>query len=303
MIQLSPTAPKQPINIPSIPALYVNAREAFILSVDGEVSNVSHQKARQIIGDKPVLVCHTPYNCKRLGVDTLAAFDILELFAFVHPATFAVPTPVGIAKALGLPLPESAEDYPFSLMEAASALLSDIRKDPWKARADALKIAGVMGQNGRGWAWTPYIFSALGQIYDEKEVPFGRTDLNIWKSLPEWSEEAPPPPPSHYPVTGEEARDKLQSVLGHGAEAREEQKQYAGLMAKMYLPKDDENPTAVLAEAGTGVGKTLGYLAPASVWAEKNKGSVWVSTFTKNLQHRSACFIYSPLCFGCKLEI
>jgi len=49
-------------------------------------------------------------------------------------------------------------------------------------------------------------------------------------------------------------------------------------------PVEDGAPHIVLAEAGTGTGKTLGYLAPASVWAEKNKGAVWISTFTKNLQ-------------------
>ena len=40
----------------------------------------------------------------------------------------------------------------------------------------------------------------------------------------------------------------------------------------------------MLAEAGTGVGKTLGYIAPASLWAEKNQGAVWMSTYTRNLQ-------------------
>jgi ATP-dependent DNA helicase DinG len=44
----------------------------------------------------------------------------------------------------------------------------------------------------------------------------------------------------------------------------------------------------VLAEAGTGVGKTLGYLAPASLWAEKNHGTVWISTYTRNLQTQIA---------------
>ncbi|MGB1147600.1 MAG: ATP-dependent DNA helicase, partial [Alphaproteobacteria bacterium] len=38
--------------------------------------------------------------------------------------------------------------------------------------------------------------------------------------------------------------------------------------------------------AGTGVGKTLGYLAPATVWAGKNKGSVWISTYTRALQRQ-----------------
>src|SRR6185436_473787 len=45
-------------------------------------------------------------------------------------------------------------------------------------------------------------------------------------------------------------------------------------------------PNMVLAEAGTGIGKTLGYLAPASLWAERAGGTVWVSTFTKALQRQ-----------------
>ena len=42
----------------------------------------------------------------------------------------------------------------------------------------------------------------------------------------------------------------------------------------------------LLAEAGTGIGKTLAYLAPASLWAEQAGGTVWVSTFTKALQRQ-----------------
>ncbi len=39
-------------------------------------------------------------------------------------------------------------------------------------------------------------------------------------------------------------------------------------------------------EAGTGIGKTLGYLAPATLWAEEAGGTVWVSTYTKALQRQ-----------------
>ena len=45
-------------------------------------------------------------------------------------------------------------------------------------------------------------------------------------------------------------------------------------------------PNMVLAQAGTGTGKTLGYIAPASVWAETNKAPVWISTYTRNLQRQ-----------------
>ncbi|MCB8835200.1 hypothetical protein LJD42_26995, partial [Escherichia coli] len=47
-------------------------------------------------------------------------------------------------------------------------------------------------------------------------------------------------------------------------------------------------PNLVLAEAGTGIGKTFGYLAPASLWAERAGGAVWLSTYTKALQRQLA---------------
>src|SRR4029434_7300515 len=45
-------------------------------------------------------------------------------------------------------------------------------------------------------------------------------------------------------------------------------------------------PNMLLAEAGTGIGKTLAYLAPASLWAERAEGTVWISTITKALQRQ-----------------
>jgi len=286
-MSVSPQNTASAICLPDIPALCVNATQAALLTTDGEIQLVSHAKAQQLIHDTPILVCHAPHTCQKLGAPDIKAFDILELFAFVHPARFCVPTPFGLAKALGLPLPEGLEDYPMSLMESAQALLSDLQKDPWQAKAGPLKIADVMGQQGKGWPWTPYIFEALGEKYNPAIPPESRSALNIWKNLPEWSEEAPPPPPSHNPVTGEESREQLQKLLGPGAEARQQQVNYATMMTAAFKPADNaEEPHAVLAEAGTGVGKTLGYLAPASIWAEKNKGSVWISTYTKNLQRQ-----------------
>jgi ATP-dependent DNA helicase DinG len=47
-------------------------------------------------------------------------------------------------------------------------------------------------------------------------------------------------------------------------------------------------PHLLLAEAGTGIGKTLGYLAPASLHAAHAGGPVWVSTYTKALQRQLA---------------
>ncbi|HPF78215.1 MAG TPA: ATP-dependent DNA helicase [Alphaproteobacteria bacterium] len=288
---MNPQAETKPIAgkimLPDVPALCANARQAAIMSSDGEIRIVDHETAKQIIHKKPVLVCHAPYTCRQLGAEDILGFDILELFAFVHPAKFCVPTPFGVAKALGLSPPQGFDDYPMTLMECAQALLSDLRQDIWQAKANPLAIAGVMGQQGKGWNWTPFIYSALGEEYDPRLPVISKTDLNVWKNLPEWAEEAPEPPPSHHPVTGEESRGRLKQLLGSDAEQRRQQMTYAATLSAAFAPRDNaQEPHVVLAEAGTGVGKTLGYLAPSSVWAEKNKGTVWISTYTKNLQRQ-----------------
>ena len=80
---------------------------------------------------------------------------------------------------------------------------------------------------------------------------------------------------------------QLASLLPRGAEQRPEQASYAAATVGAFAPRQTEDrPNVVLAEAGTGVGKTVGYVAPASLWAEKNGGTVWLSTFTRNLQNQ-----------------
>jgi ATP-dependent DNA helicase DinG len=111
--------------------------------------------------------------------------------------------------------------------------------------------------------------------------------VNVWDELPEWSDGAPPPEPDHLPVTAEETRRRLSELIGEGAEQRAAQADFAAGLAPAFSPRPEEGaPNVVLAEAGTGVGKTLGYIAPASLWAERNKGPVWISTYTRHLQHQ-----------------
>src|ERR671920_1755356 len=83
-----------------------------------------------------------------------------------------------------------------------------------------------------------------------------------------------------------DARAKLDSLTGR-IEAREGQKAMAEAVTQVFAPKPaKDSPNLLLAEAGTGIGKTLAYLAPASLWAEASGGTVWVSTFTKALQRQ-----------------
>ena len=77
------------------------------------------------------------------------------------------------------------------------------------------------------------------------------------------------------------------AIIGSAGEARQEQAAYAEAAAYAFGPRERAGaPKIALLEAGTGIGKTLGYLAPASLWAEKNGAGLWLSTYTRNLQRQ-----------------
>ena len=158
-----------PIKCPAIPSLYVNAKAAYLLSVDGEVSTLSHARAAHMVHDIPVLVCHTPYTCKQLGVSSLVAFDA-GTFCLCSPRHFVFPPdwPQGVGTIETLP------KITLILDELCLCALSDIRQDTWRDRADPIKIAGVMGQNGKGWPWTSFIFSAFGKYITNTRFMYQR---------------------------------------------------------------------------------------------------------------------------------
>ena len=269
-------------DVRALPAVVVRAAHAFWRAADGSLQTITHGEAwRRIRAGPPPLVCHAPATCRRLGFKTATFHDVLELFAFTRPARFCVPTPAGLAAALDLAPPESPEDEPGALVEAAAALLGELGQAGDDRGPDPRSIAETM--EAGGWRWGQAVVSALGPATSKRRG----AGLEIWRGLTEWAERAPEPPPANQPVEPGEARARLAALLGQGAEARPQQADYASAVTPAFGPRDKAGvPRVVLADAGTGVGKTLGYIAPASVWAEKNKGTVWISTFTRNLQHQ-----------------
>jgi len=282
------TPPK--LLLPETPALVAGVRQAAWLGPLGEIETLSlaDTAARLKPGLRP-LVCHAKAAARRLKVQPFAAFDVLELYAFVRPARFVLPTPRGVAQALGLRLPATLESEAESLVAAAGALLAELaERGQTPGDGQARPIAAAMHRGG--WAWGPSVLAALGEASEMGAAPTpakAKDGLRIWHLLAEWQEQPPEPPPGNRPVDEAETLSRLKELLGPAAEKRPEQAEYARACTLAFQPPDkDGEPRLVLAEAGTGVGKTLGYVAPASVWAEKNEGPVWVSTFTRNLQRQ-----------------
>lgn len=264
------------------PALIATPKGALWRAPDGATASLTRREAEARLRGAPALVVHMPAAARRLKIAPFVALDALELFAFIRPARFCVPTPRGLARALGLaPAPGHAAEAE-ALVEAARILLAEL-PDIATTSPDILDMVRLMAAGG--WSWGPYVLAVLGLAPEAAER--GANALAVWRGLPEWAEEAPEPPAAHFGVSAEEARERLADLVLKGGEPRPEQADYATAVATAFAPREEAGmPRMVLAEAETGTGKTLGYIAPASVWAEKNQGAVWISTFTRNLQRQ-----------------
>jgi ATP-dependent DNA helicase DinG len=245
--------------------------------------------ARDLFEHGPVLVAHAAMTAKRLGLHTPprspGTFDALELYAFVRPAQFCAPSAAGLALALGLPEPRGAAAQAQALRDACAALLAELAATPQPSREEALAIAETLAR--AGWAWGAPIIGAL------RSAPVGNmfrtSGLDVWSRVAEWEDQAPAGEAGSKPFPPEAAAARLAELLARAGldEARPAQAEFAAEAAFAFQPREKEGePRMMLAEAGTGTGKTLAYLAPASLWAEANGPSVWISTYTRALQRQ-----------------
>ncbi|MBH1992747.1 MAG: ATP-dependent DNA helicase, partial [Sphingomonadaceae bacterium] len=227
--------------------------------------------------ETPVLLLNAPLTGQRLGYPDLNGLDLLELWAFLHPARFLVPTPKGLAQALNLPIPASEADIPALLQNATKAMLDRLDSPDWLEREGGWTAAQSLHR--LRWPWSPLIAPRIARPRESERWLFSK--------LPEWEEAQPRPAPRTVTLDEAQVLARLDALTGTGAEPRPGQRAYATAAIDAFRPRAHrDQPNMLLAEAGTGIGKTLGYLAPASLWAGEAQGTVWVSTYTKALQRQ-----------------
>ncbi len=275
------------LNLP--PALATPPGAGAICDDDG-ARTIKRGAAEAAFTTAPVMVAHASLTARRLGLSppprSADMLDVLELFAFVRPARFCAPSPSGLALAMGMSEPKGAEAQAQALRDAAAALLTELTDPAYPQREDAVTLAETLDR--AGWSWAPRVLAAL-QTQPIRQRQHRGSGLDAWSRLPEWEDEAPRGEAGSAPVDSESARIRLEKLLQASGldESRPTQSDYAAEAAYAFSPRDEEGrPRMLLAEAGTGTGKTLGYLAPASLWAERNQGAAWVSTYTRALQRQ-----------------
>ncbi|MBL8656944.1 MAG: ATP-dependent DNA helicase [Altererythrobacter sp.] len=260
-----------------LPSLHASHAGTWLTDEDGATRAISKGEAVMAAADTPLLVLNAPLVASRLGYPELSGLDLLELFAFVHPARFCVPTPKGLAHALGLAEASGDGDVPRLLRDAAGALLAQCADSGWAERDGAW--SALQSLIRMRWPWAQVLAAHVARPATAEKWLFAR--------LPEWEEAGERPSPTQVLLDELEIEGRLERLTGEGAEQREGQRHYARHAGGVFAPRQSERrPHVLLAQAGTGIGKTLGYLAPASLWAERSGGTVWVSTYTKNLQRQ-----------------
>lgn len=260
-----------------LPALHATHAGIWIADPAGRVREIGRGEAISRAADTPHILLNAPLVGQRLGYPDLSGLDLLELFAFLHPARFAVPTVAGLARAAGLTAPSDESEAATLLIRIAEALLASAEDPDWPEREGAWTANATLTRIG--WGWAPHVAARLQQPERGERMLFAR--------LAQWEEAPDRPPPRPFSVDPADARKRLSKLAGAGSEQREGQQAMAAAASSAFAPRRRRDaPNMLLAEAGTGIGKTLAYLAPASLWAEQSGGTVWISTYTKALQRQ-----------------
>jgi ATP-dependent DNA helicase DinG len=159
------------------PALHATHGGIWIAWPDGRTETVGRGQAIARAAETPMIMLNAPLVGSRLGYPDLNGLDLLELYAFVHPARFAVPTPKGIAHALGLEEP-AGDDAAAAFLRAAASTLLETLATEWPERAGAWASAQALYR--LRWPWAPPIAERLKR--PERDEPW------LFSRLPEWEE-------------------------------------------------------------------------------------------------------------------
>ncbi len=264
-----------------LPSLHASHSGCWLRDANGQTRGIGKGDAIMAAADTPLLMLGAPLVASRLGYPDLSGLDLLELFAFIHPARFMVPTPKGLAHALGLDEPGSDDAVPALLQQAAGAMLAVCANQDWTGREGAW--SALQSLTRLRWPWAGVLAAHIARPEGAERWLFAR--------LPEWDEAPERPQPALVTLAQDQVLARLDTLTGQSAEQRPGQRAYAAGAAHVFTPRNQRTgtqsrPHVLLAQAGTGIGKTLGYLAPASLWAQESGGTVWVSTFTKALQRQ-----------------
>ena len=177
--------------------------------------------------ETPLILLNAPLVAQRLGYPELSGLDLLELFAFVHPARFAVPTASGLARLVGVAPVETEAEIAGQLRQIAERLLLTMGAQEWREREGAWSSAQTLAR--MRWSWGGVASAAIARPE--------AMERGLYARLPEWEERPARPPPRPIVITPDDALARLDTLTGTKAERREGQRAYAVGAADAFAPR------------------------------------------------------------------
>ena len=276
------------------PTLIASSNHQFFWIEDNDVQLLSANQVQTLLRQKKCpLLCHRTHILSKLGSnhhsDSALSLDILEWVSFLYPTLVAPPTIAGIAKILGFENNVPQQDIKQASLQQAILLrnIADSIAENIPKHENFISLSQLKPKMTQaGWEWAQYIADPPKQNDAQNDTP--NNPLHAWNHLPEWQNRPALPPQSHIAPEPKEIIAMLeQTIAERQHDMRQAQKNYSKDLSHIFQPPDEEqSPYSALLEAYTGTGKTLGYLIPALIYAQKNNASVWISTYTRNLQHQ-----------------
>src|SRR5205809_5039737 len=120
-----------------LPALHATHAGIWLTGQGGEPREASRGEAIARAAETPHIILNAPLVGQRLGYPELSGLDLLELFAFLHPARLAGPTVAGLCQTLGVNSPASEPEAASALPRIAERLLAVLDDPDWREREGA----------------------------------------------------------------------------------------------------------------------------------------------------------------------
>ncbi len=245
--------------------------QAFVDHVDGHSFFLAHNAERvraflrRATKERLKLNILDTRDIARICFPSLPSYELSELCRYLELPALAEHSPADVCENTTLlwnRLTDRIHELPTELLSEVDGLFSSCRNHPLKGffRAICAETKHDGMEDGKG---------LLANLFRKEALPKRRRlpDMDAWEMLD--ADAVADIFGSDGPFAG-----KLK-----GYECRPQQADMARAVASAF-----NDSGHLIVEAGTGVGKSLAYLAPVVLWSSTNDTPVIVSTNTKNLQ-------------------
>ncbi len=268
-------------------ALHLHNNTLVLFNLEtGEVASLSLQDSNlsTLLNGKKPLLCFAPHILEQVknacNVSFSYYFDILELHGFLFPTAFISPTLQGVCNFYKIKYKHNELKDVVSLYTAYNKMLSFVVKSQDNTIE---KIARHMLKDN--WAFAPILLNELNASF--KQTKQDSSALEVWNNLKKVEINTLREDFAFNPLSAKQSEQSIENILtanNHGK--RQKQDFYIKETLPIFQEFNESGINAVLAQAETGTGKTIAYLANAIEFAKGSNFPVIFSTYTIVLQNQ-----------------